>query len=314
MYSKMPMGRAAALGVLTLALMPVPTIQAAGALAAQDRIQERHELRPDAAVDISTVSHRVRVERWDRNEIEVTGTYDADREELEVRAQPGSFRLQIRVRNGRGWTRRGSAELLVRVPEGVRLDVGSVSGSIQVQGLRGQVAVRSVSGSATVGGSPRTLAMETVSGGISFQGASETLRASTVSGSVQVEGEVVSARANSVSGQVHVISSAPVDRVEFNSVSGSVRFEGPVASTGILQVESHSGQVELLLVGPVNARFDLSTFSGRLDHSLEGAQDERRHRPRWGPGEELTFTVGSGDARIEANSFSGSVRIREVRR
>jgi len=312
MYSKIPMGRIAALGVLALALAPVAP--ATGALEAQDRIQERHELRPDASVDISVVSHQVRVERWNRSEIEVTGTYDADREELEVRAQPGSFRLQIRVRNGRGWTRRGSADLVVRVPEGVRLDVATVSGSTRVVDLGGEVGVRSVSGSATVEGSPRSLAMETVSGSIAFRGASETVRASTVSGSVQLEGEVISARANSVSGQVRVTSSVPVDRAEFNVVSGSVRFEGPVASTGILRVESHSGQVDLFLVGPVNARFDLSTFSGRLEHSLEGVQDERHHRPRWGPGEELTFTVGAGDARIEANSFSGSVRIREIRR
>jgi hypothetical protein len=69
------------LGVLALGLAP-------GSIAGQDRIQERHELRPDASVQIRGVSHSIQVERWDRSEIEVTGDYDRDREELEVRADP----------------------------------------------------------------------------------------------------------------------------------------------------------------------------------------------------------------------------------
>jgi len=280
-----------------------------GTLAAQDRIEERHQLRPDASVEIQVVDHNIRVERWDRNEIEVTGTYNREREELDIRAHPGAFRLQMRSVGRGNWSRRGSAELSIRVPEGVRIDLGSVSGSHEVSGLTGQVSVRSVSGSARVEGSPRSVTLETVSGSVTFRGASDAVRANTVSGSVEVDGSATSASAQSVSGRVRVTTSRPAERMDFNSVSGEVTFTGPLASNGRLRAESHSGSVNINLTGELDARFDLSTFSGRLSHDLDGVRNEERYSPRWGPGEELSFEMGAGRGRVEVKSFSGSVRI-----
>lgn len=280
-----------------------------GLAAAQERIHEVRELRPDASVEIQVVSHDVRVERWDRNEIEVTGSYDPDREELEIRGTASNFRLQIRVPGRGGWSRRGSAELRIRVPEGVRLELASVSGSHEVRGLTGDVSARSVSGTANVEGSLRSVTLETVSGNVRFRGEAESVRANTVSGQVDLEGGAARVSAQSVSGGVDVRSRTPAERLDFNSVSGEVRFAGPLARLGTLRAESHSGRVTLALAGQIDARVEMTTFSGRLEHDLDGVRNEERYRPRWGPGEELSFEIGEGTGRIDVKSFSGSVRI-----
>lgn len=309
--TRMPGTGKLALGALALILAPVALAQGPDALAAQDRIQERHALRADATVEITAVSHGIRVERWDRAEIEITGEYNAEQEELDIRSEPGRFSLRIESRRTRGsWTRRGSGELTVRVPEGVRINLGSVSGGIQARGLTGAVSAQTVSGSVKVEGSPRTLTMESVSGSVSFAGNAGTVRAGTVSGAVEVAGGTGSVNAQSVSGPVDVAASAPAGPVTLNSVSGRVRFHGPLAGTGSLRAESHSGAVELDFTGELDAWIQISTFSGRIEHQLANVVEERRQGPRYGPGEELSVVVGSGAARVEAKSFSGRVRVR----
>jgi DUF4097 and DUF4098 domain-containing protein YvlB len=299
---------------LALALTLVPGILLLGSheASAQDRIQERHALRADANVEIRAVSHRIEVERWDRAEIEITGDYNSEWEELRVSPDPGRFSFRVESRQRRGsWSRRGDAgRLIIRVPEGVRIDLGSVSGGVDVRGLSGAVIAKTVSGGVKVEGSPRTVSMESVSGTVSFAGNSESVRAQTVSGGVEVEGGTRSVTAQSVSGPVQVAASAPAGSVTLNSVSGRVRFHGPLARDGSVRAESHSGPVELDFTGNLDAWVEISTFSGRIEHQLGNVTEERRQGPRYGPGEELSVVVGSGSARVEAKSFSGRVRVR----
>jgi DUF4097 and DUF4098 domain-containing protein YvlB len=297
--------------LLALTLAPGVLITSAGDATAQDRVQERHALRADATVEIRAVSHRLDVERWDRSEIEISGDYNSEWEELRVSPDPGRFSFRIESRQRRGsWSRRGDAgRLTIRVPEGVRIDLGSVSGEVHVRGLSGAVTAKSVSGSVRVEGSPRTVSMESVSGSVSFAGNAESVRAQTVSGGVEVEGGTGSVTAQSVSGQVQVAASAPATSVTLNAVSGRVRFHGPLARDGSLRAESHSGQVELDFTGNLDAWIQITTFSGRIEQRLGNVTEERRHGPRYGPGEELSVTVGSGSARVEAKSFSGRVRV-----
>jgi DUF4097 and DUF4098 domain-containing protein YvlB len=298
--------------ILALTLAPGVLLTGAGEATAQDRIQELHALRADATVEIRAVSHRLEVERWDRSEIEITGDYNSEWEELRVSPDPGRFSFRIESRQRRGsWSRRGDAgRLTIRVPEGVRIDLGSVSGDVHVRGLSGAVTAQTVSGGVKVEGSPRTVSMESVSGNVAFAGNAESVRAQTVSGGVDVEGGTGSVTAQSVSGQVQVAASAPATSVTLNAVSGRVRFHGPLAREGSLRAESHSGQVELDFTGTLDAWLQLSTFSGRIEQQLGNVTEERRQGPRYGPGEELSLVVGSGSARVEAKSFSGRVRVR----
>lgn len=266
------------------------------AMAQAHPIEERRTLRPNADVEISAVTHSISVERWERNEIEVTGEYDERFEQPEVEGNDRSFRFNLRSLNrsqrGTDGRRTGRSELIIRLPEGVQLRVTSVSGSVRVTGVTGAVRANSVSGDVQVRGSRSSVRLQSVSGGIELEGAATDIDAQSVSGGVQVR------------------SSAPVTKGSLKSVSGRVVFAGTLAPRGRLKAESHSSSVDLTLSGATDARFDLSSFSGRITSELPGTPAESRDRNRRGPGEKMNFTLGSGASRVEASSFSGSVRVR----
>jgi hypothetical protein len=99
------------------ALAALVALGAAAPLAGQERIEERRPLQANATLEIRTESHEIRVETWDRNEIELRGSYDPDWEVYEVRGGERSLSVQIRSeRDRRGGRTTGSRTLTVRVP------------------------------------------------------------------------------------------------------------------------------------------------------------------------------------------------------
>ena len=108
-----------------------------------------------------------------------------------------------------------------------------------------------------------------------------------------------------VSGSLEV-SCEGLTNGELEAVSGSIRFDGSLAEQGRLSASSHSGDVVLSLPADSSALFDLSSFSGSIANGLGPAPTKRRH----GPGSELSFRLGSGSARVSAESFSGDVTLR----
>lgn len=284
-----------AISLLVLALLLVTS----GPLSAQMRpIEERHTLRPDARVEINAIIHSITVERWDRNEIEITGEYDSEWEEIDVGGDERSFRFEVeampRNRSGRqNWNGSEARSLRVRAPAGVQLAVATVSGDLRVTGLSGSVSATSVSGRVEMeGGGPTRARLNSVSGGVRYEGGANDIEV------------------QSVSGEVIVMTTGRVGSGSVKSVSGNVEFNGALAANGRLDVESHSGNVDLTLPPGVDARFSLSTFSGRVTSDLPNAEDEVHRRGQYVPQESLSFTTGSGSARVEAKSFSGNVRVR----
>jgi hypothetical protein len=83
-------------------------------------------------------------------------------------------------------------------------------------------------------------------------------------------------------------------------------FEGDVKDGAECDFESHSGAVVLRLASGISADFDVETFSGDIENELGPGP---RRSSRFGPGLELSFTTGDGDAEINISTFSGNVRI-----
>lgn len=285
-------------------------VMAAAPAAGQTEIRERHPVAADGTITLKAISHDIRVRVWDRNEVEVTGSYDPEWEELVVEPRNGGFFLEIEGRQRRGsWNRRGSASLEVSIPRGVQLDLSTVSGDVTVlEGVRGRLDARSVSGDVEAELLGTRANVQSVSGDLVVRGRAVEARLSSVSGDVEaaVDAEIVEAKA--VSGDVEVWSSVASRSVSVEAVSGDVEFTGALTEGGRLRANSHSGRVTLTLPSDTQATFELTTFSGRIQADFDQRREESRSSGR-GPGERLSFTTGSGNAQVEARSFSGGIRI-----
>jgi hypothetical protein len=292
-----------ALAFAALAAMPAPGD-------AQEEIDELRPLARDADVEIGNIAGSITVTTWDRAEIEITGFLGEGTERLDIDGD--EKRLRIRVIVPKRARDIDDTDLEIRMPPGCRLEIGAVSADVRVEGITGELTVESVSGDIDLDVLPRELEIGTVSGEIDLIGGAPEMIVGSVSGDIVIDripdGLVVDLEAETVSGDL-VIGGATFTACRLNTVSGEIEFLGRLDDDGEYTFNSHSGDVDLRLVGEINARFDLSTYSGEIDSDF-GPQRSRR-RSRYGGTSELRFEVGAGEAEVTVETFSGDIVVEE---
>lgn len=280
-------------------------------------IDQTVALDPDGEVNLEVVTHGVVIESWDRAEVQVVGEYDSTIEELDIDSSGGEFDLELSFLESRNRDRPdGSRELTVRVPAGTSVSVEAVSGSIQFSrasgaGSAAPVDLESVSGSIEFEGPASEVRLSSVSGSITLLGEADDVEIETVSGGIQVQGGAGMIDTETVSGRTSVSGEVPVRDLSMESVSGSLVFDGHLASGGSIDAETFSGSVQLDFRSTPDARFNLETFSGSIRWDLPGATSETIRSNRFMPGESVSFQVGSGTGSVDASTHSGSVRVEQ---
>jgi DUF4097 and DUF4098 domain-containing protein YvlB len=287
----------------TLILVLLVSVFVCTVLLAQEKIDKTLKAPADGAVEISNVSGSVVVTGWDRNEVHVKGTLGEGTDGLEFTSS-GNLTV-IEVKHPKHARHVEESHLHIRLPDKSSVEVQAVSASIEVSKVNGELELQSVSGRVSVEGEPEAIEAQSVSGAVDISVSSQDVEVETVSGSIDLEGVKRRVKAASVSGSIHV-TGGNLKEAEFESVSGRIRYEGGLEKSGRLNATNFSGMVELYLPSSLSAKFDVTTFSGNIDNEF-GGETVRKHK--YSPGSELSFTSGSGDARVSAESFSGSVRL-----
>ena len=276
---------------------------------AAQQIDESRPVDPDARVEIDIISGSIRVTGWDRDEIVIRGTVGDDVEALEVSGSGDRISIDLDIPDNWGSRHKNiDANLEISAPTGIRLEVDTISASIDVGELTGTAELASVSGSISLSGALERAAVETVSGSIQVKGGQTRVETESVSGSITLEGVSESVEAATVSGRIKVTADS-VDRARFESVAGSIEFRGSLNTGARLDAEIHSGNVVLELPADTSARFEVETFSGSIENQF-GPAAERSDR--YTPGKWLKFTTGDGNAQINVESFSGTVELKKM--
>ena len=286
--------------VLILGLAQAPAVWA-------DRnVSTTLEAAPDVSIEIENIAGSIEVRGWDRNEVQVTGTIGDDVEEFVAKGGKKSILIEVETPDRRGW-RHGDIDghLDIRVPRGARVEIETISASIDVDDLDGRLEAESVSGSIKVSGRLTSADMESISGSVRLNGANTRTVAETVSGSIRLEGVAERVEASSVSGSITVKAGA-IERGELESVSGTIRLECDLKPGARLDVSSHSGNLTVTLQSDVSASFEATTFAGSIVNDF-GPQATRTSK--WVESKSLEFTTGSGDAEVSLETFSGNLRI-----
>ncbi|MGB5296292.1 MAG: DUF4097 family beta strand repeat-containing protein [Thermoanaerobaculia bacterium] len=281
---------------------------AAGGVWAGESVDVTKSASVSPSVDIENLAGSVRINGWDREEIKVSGVLGDDTDGLDFSGSGDSFDIEVEIPDSYGRRHRDlDSDLEIWLPAGSSVSVETVSASIRVSGVDGRLELESVSGEVSVDGAPTSVDVETVSGSIELSGSGTLAIAESVSGKIELSGVAGRVEAATVSGSVKVEAS-DIEQGEFEAVSGSVRFTGALSAGARLSAESHSGSVVLNLPADTSARFQVETFSGSINNGFGGGEAERTSR--YGPGKRLDFTLGSGDAQVRVESFSGSVTLK----
>ena len=198
----------------------------------------------------------------------------------------------------------------VTAPAGIRLRATSVSGSITVRDIKGDVSAESVSGAVRIFNGGRITTAKSISGSVEVNDTDIDGRfnASSVSGSVILRR--VKARQldlGSISGEV-LLDDVDSQQLAAQTVSGNVRFGGTVAKGGRYEMSSHSGNVSVALGGSIGFEVEATSFSGsiRSDFSFSGGSGDSGNA-RWR--KSIRGVYGDGSAVLDLTTFSGSIVI-----
>lgn len=281
--------------VALLALVAAP-------LAAQQKIDRRIAIAPDASIRITNMAGIIRVTGWDVDSIAVIGSIPAG--SGFYFGGKGRFSKMGVERRDETLAEPGST-LDVKVPRGARVWIKSGTANIEVTGLRGEVECTSVSGAIRVEGSLVLLIAESMEGNLSASGPMDLVRLKGGAGTITIRGARGDIMATTVSGAIVAMDGAVV-RAHLETVSGTIVYDGSVDPRGTLESVTHSGDVTLRLPPEISAEFDLESFDGGIVLGIMGKGPDTEKPPK---GKPVRFVTGEGASHVVVRSFKGEIRI-----
>lgn len=305
-------------------VQPEPHQRGAAREEQTERLTRTVQIGATGEVDVSNISGDIVVTRGGRDSatIEAIKTARARTPEdareilklvqVEINERPG--RADVRTRYPRheelpaAYRRNfgASVEYRITVPEGARVTAKSISGSLSVRDVTGDVALETVSGNIQIANAGRIPTAKTISGNVEITGTTieGTLGASTVSGTLLLRN--VQARRldlGAISGDVR-LEDVQSERIDAQSISGNVHLAGELVKGGRYDLRSHSGEVRVAVSGKTGFELEANSFSGSVRSDLEmtsrSSDTGRRQRA-------LRGTVGDGSAVLSLTTFSGSI-------
>jgi hypothetical protein len=294
----------------SVAMLSLMTLTARSAYAADTgtAINETRPAKPDGSIWVDNVAGSVKIRGWDKSEIHVAGTLGAGTKRLDISNESDGIEIRVvlpehSVHNVEG------TDLVIDVPRGSRISVNTVSADIDASTLNGTALLKSVSGEVKLDSSDSDITASSVSGDVDVHGsaANAHINAHAISSDVKVSAVDGDLSAESISGTVTVLGKNRLTRARLSSTSGNVEFNAELTKGGNYSFSSTSGNVTLAFPKTPDARFDISSFSGNIDNSF-GPKPQRTSE--YGPGTELHFVSGGGNAQVNARTLSGNISLR----
>ncbi|MDP1569905.1 MAG: hypothetical protein Q8L86_07870 [Vicinamibacterales bacterium] len=250
---------------------------------------------------MSNNAGEVHVRTWDRDAVRVEAVH-GPRERIEV--QVAEMTVRVRARTERG--PQGLIDYRLTVPRWMPVNLSGTYLEATVEGTGAEVTIETVRGSARVRGGSGTISVRSVQGTVSVEGASGRVTASSVNEDIHLADLSGDVSAESTNGNVFLrgIKSSIVD---VSTVNGHVAFEGGVQDKGAYRITTHNGDIRVGLGGAANTTVFVRTFRGRFGADFPVTLPEGQAGNRGSM--RFNFTLGSGSARIELQSFGGNIFI-----
>jgi DUF4097 and DUF4098 domain-containing protein YvlB len=185
------------------------------------------------------------------------------------------------------------ANFQLTVPEEAELQLRTQTGLVYVEQVMGDMTLQSVAGD---------IHLKEVSGYIVVRTTGGSLVCMQCAGKLDF---------NSVSGNAQVLQPG-LTNVSLFTMSGNILFDGDFIRTGIYTMKSGKGTVEVHFSGSDSFDLKAQTATGSVDNQAEAylrpdSHGVRRMASKFTKG--LFGTVGTGLAKVELSSYSGTIRI-----
>jgi Toastrack DUF4097 len=181
--------------------------------------------------------------------------------------------------------RRDQVAVTVTVPAECASQVGVLSASAVVCGLRSGASVKSTSGDITLDGVTGKVGAETMSGEIAARDIDGAIRFKSMSGGLTVASGLLSS-------------------LVANTVSGQVTADVALSGNGTMNVSTMSGEVTLRLPADSDARVRLQSTSGAVRTEFDSLRTVKAPASHT-----VSGNVGAGTGHVSVTTMSGAVTL-----
>jgi len=258
--------------VVIAALMSLLLAGCAGFSQAKEEFRETYAVEPGAILDIANKNGDIRIQVWDKDEVEVYavkitmwGSGELRKVDVKVTTD-GGITIETDYLSK---TARVSVDYDIRVPASMSVrGVETANGKIEVEGVAGDIQAASLNGDVTLRDVNGAVTAYTSNGDVTITGARAVLEARTSNGDIRVE-----------------IASLPDD----------------------VDIKTSNGSIDVYVSAALNADLELRTSNGDVDVSSSISLTVRNSSKK-----QIIGQMGKGGPLITAITSNGDVDFREL--
>jgi DUF4097 and DUF4098 domain-containing protein YvlB len=273
------------------------SVAALSALAQAQQIDTTLQVQRGQRLEVEVYGGDITVKTWNRNAVRIEADPSA-RTRVEIGSSPSSVEVHTEGRRGPP----SSVDVEVTAPAWMALNLSGVYTDVSVEGARGPVTVETVQGDVEVNGGDGLLSLRSVQGGVTLRNAKGRIEVNSVNESVRISDAAGEIAAETVNGDVQ-LERVDASSVDASTVNGDLDYSGPIRNGGRYGFSSHNGDITITVAEGTNAAVSVSTFSGEFESEFPVTLTEAKK------GKRFSFTLGSGSAQVNLESFQGTIRL-----
>src|SRR5918993_1045197 len=251
---------------------------------------------------LSNQAGEVVVRSWDQDRVRIQASHGA-RETISAETTDSTLRIRTQ-RSGGTRGPGGLVDYQITVPRWMPVNLTGTYLDATIEGTQAEVTVETVHGNAKVTGGNGAVSLRSVEGVITVDKASGRVQATTVNEGIRITNVSGEITAETTNGNIF-IDNATTSNLEAFTVNGEVTFNGTIRDSGVYKLGTHNGDIRVGLGAANNATIFVRTFQGDFAADFPVQLPEGQN-PRSGS-KRFNFTLGSGSARIELQSFGGDI-------
>lgn len=252
-----------------------------------------------ARVEIDNFAGSVIVRTWDRDAVRVVANRAMPDRRIRIRSAGAVVRIDSESQPGHLRT----VDYEITIPASAPVRISGPYNDVAIEGAGADISVETVQGDIRVRGGNGQVTLRSVEGKVSLERARGRITLAAVNSGVsasEIEGDI---SASTVNGDVRLAAIRSGD-VSASTVNGTLSYDGTIRDQGRYAFTTHNGDLILIVPDGANAAISISTYNGRVESAFPVTLTQVRG------GQRLHFTIGSGSAQIELESFNGVVHLR----
>ena len=258
-------------------------------------------VQPDARIQIQNFAGSIKVRGWERNAVRIIAG-ESRRDEVHVQGNGAAVSISTVSRSGVP----APLDYEIFVPTRASLDIGGTYTGIAIEGVRGSVSATTVQGDVSLRGGDGVISLKSVDGAVTVQDAVGRVEVNGVNKGLTLRNIKGDIAAETVNGSI-LLDAIDTDDVEAETVNGRVTYEGTVKDGGRYRFGSHNGTVVVSIPERANATVAAVTYQGTFSSRFALPNAAADTTSGGGARRRANLAFGNGSARVEAESFQGSI-------